>query len=257
MIPATLRGVANDLPRMYGELAEWFHLLSAPEEYAEEASFYLATLSNALGKTPTTLLELGAGGGNNAWHYKRQIGSVTLTDLSKGMLALSQTRNMECEHIQGDMRSLRLNRVFDAVFVHDAICYMTTERDLRSALKTAFVHCKPGGVALFAPDHVPEFVRPGTDHGGHDGAGRALRYLEWTTDPDPDDTTYQVDYALVMHADGQPTRSVADQHVCGLFRREHWLRLLEEVGFTARALPFEHSEVPAGTLEVFVALKPG
>jgi hypothetical protein len=43
------------------------------------------------------------------------------------------------------------------VFVHDAVAYMTTERELRAAIETAFVHCRPGGAALFAPDHV----RPG------------------------------------------------------------------------------------------------
>jgi hypothetical protein len=38
----------------------------------------------------------------------------------------------ECEHLQGDMRELRIDRTFDAVFVHDAIAYMTTEEDLFS-----------------------------------------------------------------------------------------------------------------------------
>ena len=33
------------------------------------------------------------------------------------------------------------------------------------------------------------------------GSVRALRYLEWTTDPDPEDTTYQVDYAVMLRAD--------------------------------------------------------
>jgi hypothetical protein len=256
--PATLAGVGADLPRMYGELAEWFHLLTAPEEYAEEADFYLATLVEAAaGRMPGTVLELGAGGGNNAWHYKHRVQSVTLTDLSSGMLALSETRNPECEHIQGDMRTLRLGRVFDAVFVHDAVCYMTTLDELRQAMVTAFVHCTPGGVALFAPDHVRETFEDTTDHGGSNGEGRGLRYLEWTFDPDPTDSTYLTDYVFVMHEDGQPTRSVADQHVCGLFGRDEWLELLEEVGFRAKVLPFEHSEVPAGTLEVFVAVKPG
>jgi len=243
---------------MYTEFAEWFHLLSAPEEYAEEAAFYLRTLIEAAGEVPKTLLELGAGGGNNAWHYKRHIASVTLTDLSAGMLALSQTRNPGCEHIQGDMRSLRLGRLFDAVFVHDAVSYLTTLDELQQAMATVFVHCRPGGVALFAPDHVRELFQAGTEHGGNDGDGRALRFLEWTWDPDPTDSTYVADYAYLLREDGRPMRSAYDRHVCGLFARADWLRLLAAVGFVdARALPFEHSEVPSGTLEVFVAGKPG
>jgi SAM-dependent methyltransferase len=249
--------MADQLPRLYTDLADWFHLLTAPEEYAEEAAFYLTTIVEASDASPRALLELGSGGGNNAWHYKRNVGQVTLTDLSEGMLEQSRRINPDCEHVQGDMRTLRLGRVYDAVFVHDAVSYLTTLDDLRQAVRTAFVHCRPGGVALFAPDHVREIFEPATDHGGNDGEGRALRYLEWTFDPDPSDSTYLVDYACLLHEDGQPTRVAYDRHVCGLFDRDDWLRLLGEVGFeNARALPFEHSEVPPGSLEVFVAVKP-
>src|SRR5918993_593735 len=72
--------------------------------------------------------------------------------------------------------------------VQDAVLYLTSEDDLRLAMATAFVHCRPGGVALFAPDFVRETFAPATTHGGHDGDGRALRYLAWIHDPDPADT---------------------------------------------------------------------
>ena len=245
-------------PRLYTDLADWFHLLTAPEEYAEEAAFYVQTLTRAIGTPPKTVLELGSGGGNNAWHYKHLVESCTLVDLSAGMLALSQRLNPECEHVRADMRSLRLGRVFDAVFVHDAVAYMTTEDDLRQAMATAFVHCRPGGAALFAPDSSRETFQARTEHGGHDGAdGRALRYLEWTFDPDPTDHTYLVEFVYLLHEEGQPaTRSVYDRHVCGLFSRSDWLRLLSDTGFRASVLPFEHSEEPPGSLEVFVGVRP-
>lgn len=50
------------------------------------------------------------------------------------------------------MRDLRLGRSFGAVLIHDAIVYMTSVADLRAAIATAFVHLRPGGVALFVPD---------------------------------------------------------------------------------------------------------
>jgi SAM-dependent methyltransferase len=246
------------LPHMYTDLAEWFHLLTAPWEYVEESEWYLRTIREAAGGMPTTLLELGAGGGNNAFHYKEHVLSVTLTDVSEGMLALSQRLNPECSHVVGDMRTLRLGREFDSVLVHDAVCYMTTLDDLRQAMQTAFVHLRRGGVALFAPDHVRELfpVDGATDHGGNDSAGRGLRYIEWTYDPDPADSVYLVDYAFLLHEEGLPTRAVYDRHVCGLFSRAEWLRVLADVGFDAKVTPFEHSEVEPGTLEVFVATKP-
>ena len=115
------------------------------------------------------------------------------------MLAQSRAINPEAEHVIGDMRSLRLNRQFDYVMVHDAVCYMTTLADLRAAIQTAAVHCRPGGTVIFLPDYVAETFEPGTDHGGEDAAdGRGFRYLEWQVDPDPSDTTYIVDYAFML-----------------------------------------------------------
>ena len=105
---------------MYGDLAGWWPLLSAPAAYAEEAGIYRRLLDGAGDRPPETVLELGSGGGNNASHLKRRF-RCTLTDLSEEMLELSRTINPECEHLQGDMRTLRLGRTFDVVFVHDAV----------------------------------------------------------------------------------------------------------------------------------------
>jgi hypothetical protein len=217
--------------RLYDELASWWPLLSPPEEYREEAAFFLELLESAGLPPEPTLLELGCDGGSNAAYLKPRFVRVTLTDLSPGMLAVSRALNPDCEHLVGDMRSLRLGRSFDAVFVHDALDYMTTARDLRRALQTAFVHCMPGGLALLVPDHVRETFRPTAEHGGSDGDGRALRYLEWSYDPDEADTTYTVEYAYLLREGGGPAILEHDRHTCGLFTRAEWLRLLNEVGF--------------------------
>ncbi len=177
------------------------------------------------------MLELGSGGGNNAAHLKAEF-ACTLSDVSPQMLDLSRTVNPDCEHVLGDMRTLRLGRTFDAVFVHDAVAYMATESELRDCLRTAFAHTRPGGMALFVPDYTRETFRPSTSHGGHDGSdGRSLRYLEWSTDPDPADTEYEVDYAVVLREPGHEPRVVHDHHLEGLFPEHTWLYLLEQVGF--------------------------
>ncbi len=247
---------SHDLPQIYTELAPWFHLLTAPEEYDEEAKFYRGVIVEASSRPPRTLLELGSGGGNMASHYKPYFECV-LVDLSPQMLELSRRLNPECEHVQGDMRTVRLGRTFDAVFVHDAIVYLTTEADLQQAMLTAFVHCRPGGVVVFAPDYLRETFAPSTSHGGHDGDGRALRYLEWVWDPDPDDTTYYADYVYVLREDGQPVRCLHDRHVEGLFDRATWLRLLAQVGFESSTRRLEVPDFAPGYVEVFVAIKPG
>jgi len=239
---------------MYRELASWWHLLSPPEDYAEEAALYReATISNCRAQ-PRTLLELGSGGGNNASHLKATF-KMTLVDLSPGMLAVSRSLNPECEHIEGDMRSVRLSREFDAVFIQDAIAYMRTEDDLGRAIQTAFIHCRPGGVALFSPDYTRDGFRPTTSHGGHDGEGRGMRYLEWSYDPDPADTTYATDFAFLLR-DGERVRCEYDRHILGLFGHEDWLRLIRDAGFGVRVIPFAHSQIEPGTTFIFLGIKP-
>jgi SAM-dependent methyltransferase len=236
--------------RFYRDLAPWWPLISAPEEYAEEAAFAATLLRPA-----RTVLELGSGGGNNAFHLKKEF-ELTLVDLSADMLAVSAALNPECEHRQGDMRTIRLRRTFDAVFVHDAIEYMTSEDDLRRAVETVYAHCRPGGVAVLVPDDIAENFEPSTDHGGHDAPdGRGVRYLSWSTDPDPSDTTTVTEYAfLLREADGS-VQVAQDTHVLGLYSRETWLRVLADAGFRPRSVAEVTSEdrLPR---EFFVGVRP-
>jgi SAM-dependent methyltransferase len=245
---------APEAPHLYFKLAPWFHLLTAPEDYAEEAEFYRKVILSASDRTPKTLLELGSGGGNNASHLKSHF-LLTLVDLSPEMLATSRVLNPECEHIQGDMRALRLDRQFDAVFIHDAIMYMNSEIDLQGAIETAYFHCRPGGMTLIAPDHVLETFKPSTDHGGHDGGGRGIRYLDWTWDPDPKDSTYVSDMVYMIKDETGNVQIEHDRHLLGLFSRQTWLTLLSKAGFEPQSIPFEHSEIEPGTIEVFVGRK--
>jgi SAM-dependent methyltransferase len=239
---------------IYSDLAGWFHLLTAPADYADEAAEYARILDEACDGPVGTLLELGSGGGNTASHLKARY-VCTLTDLSEEMLDVSRSLNPECEHLHGDMRTLRLGREFDAVLVHDAVMYMTAEDDLRAAMATAFRHLRPGGAALFVPDCTRESFVEHTQHGGHDADRRSLRYLEWIRDPDPADTTFEVDFAILLADGDEPVRVVHDSHVHGLFGRVDWLAWLAEAGFEASA---DKLDVDADVPEYvgFVARRP-
>ena len=166
---------------MYDRLADWFHLLTPPADYAAEAAEILRLLETHVEGPLVTALELGSGGGNVASHLAARL-RLTLTDISPQMLALSRSINPGLEHIEGDMRTLRLGRTFDAVIAHDAITYMAGEADLRAALETAYLHLRMGGAAVFMPDWVRDTYQPRTEHGGTDEGSRGLRYLEWDRD---------------------------------------------------------------------------
>jgi SAM-dependent methyltransferase len=225
--------------KLYSELAEWWPMMAPPAEFREEALFFDRLLRESSHPRPRTLLDLGSGTGNNAFHLKAHF-TMTLVDKSPQMLAVNRGVNPECEHVLGDMRTLRLGRTFDAVFVHDAVCHMTTESDLRAVMETAFVHCRPGGVALFVPDELRETFVPSTDHGGHDKENRSLRYVQWTTDPDPRDTAILVDFGILLRDERGDVQVVHERQTHGLFARAVWLRLLRKSGFTATVVSHKH-----------------
>jgi trans-aconitate methyltransferase len=198
---------------------------------------------------------LGAGGGNNASFLKRHF-QMTLTDPAEGMLAHSRLLNPDCEHIVGDMRTLRLGREFDRVFIHDAISYMSTVEDLRAALETAFLHCRPGGCALICPDYTAETFAPATESGGHDDGLRGLRYLEWVWDPEPGDHRYVADYIFALRDSDGAIQTAHDRHIEGLFSHEVWLDTLRAVGFHPAAETIVHEELDGQAATAFIGLRP-
>ena len=239
--------------RFYRDLAQWYPLITTAADYADEADHIARLVAAGCHGEATTLLELGCGAGHMASHLTSRF-RCTLSDLSPQMLGLSRDLNRDCEHIEGDMRALDLQRRFDVVLAHDAIGYMITVDDLRAAITTASSHLRPGGLAIFLPDIVSDTFAPSTSTGGHDAPdGRALRYLEWTHDPDPSDTEVQVDYALMLRQPGRPVRVEQDTHRIGLFQIATWRRLMAEAGLDP--LDLDVPDPYAGQHAVFVGRK--
>ena len=235
----------------YTTLAAWWPLLSAPAEYAEEAALYWQAITEEK-SIIYSALELGAGGGNNAYHLKHYA-DWTLTDLSAPMLEVSEALNPECQHRVGDMRHLDLGRTFDLVFIQDAIMFMTTQHDLLAVFRTARRHLSATGLLFIAPDFTQETFRPSTSSGGHDAQDRALRYLEWCYDPDPLDERVTTTYTYLLREGAAPPHSETETVEIGLFSRATWQRLLAEAGFSSRFVALPHSELPPDSYYGIVA----
>ncbi|MDP2873221.1 MAG: class I SAM-dependent methyltransferase [Bacillota bacterium] len=221
--------------RLYDELAHLWPLVSPPEDYADEAQVWRDLLRRRLGPGQHQVLELGVGGGHNLSHLTADF-HATAVDLSPRMLEHSRRLNPGVEHHVGDMRAVRLGRLFRAVLIHDAASYLVTEDDIRQTLATAAAHLDSGGVLVMAPDFYRETFKDnsaGYDvHVGNDGT--VLTYFEYFYDPDPSDTHVEMLIVFVIRR-GAELRVEEDRHTLGLFPMTTWLSLMEDAGFAAEA----------------------
>lgn len=228
------------MPRLYHDLAPLWPLLSPPADYEPEAATIRDVLYEKLGRVahgePHALLELGAGGGHTLCHLADEYACVAV-DLSDAMLANCRALNPAIETIVGDMRTLRLNRAFDAVLIHDAIDYLTSVDDLRATFATAAAHLQPGGVLLVAPTYTAETF---TDHEHTSDANEndelELRYVSYVCRTEPSDCTFEMRMVLLIRerCEGEPhgrLRIEYDTHTCGLFSQQTWIELMREAGF--------------------------
>ena len=221
--------------RLYHDLSYLWPLFSPPEEYADEAEVYLEVLRSRLGPGRHIILELGVGGGHLLSHLTAEH-EAEAEDISEEMLAMSHRLNPTVQHHLGDMRSIRLNTLFDAVLIHDAIDYMLTEADVSAALATARSHLNPGGILLLAPDWFRE-TYPGkhtmTWHQDHGDI--TLDVAEHLPDVAPDSTIVESTFVFTLR-EGDRVTTEHDPHTTGLFPRDTWLHLILEAGFAIEFL---------------------
>ena len=247
------------MPRLYHDLAWLWPHLSPPGHYVAEAAHLDALLAEHLGNAPQRILELGAGGGHTLVHLDARTGGrhhTVAADLSPEMLVHAAALIPGLETHAADMRTMRLNQAFDAVFIHDAIDYLVTEDDLRQTFETARAHLRPGGLLFVAPTYLTEtfedneVAHDGTtvDRTGAQGFGTEadrsaasdpinLTYFTYIHDPDPTDTTFEMILLyLVRDLTTRKVEVIEDRHTLGLFPYETWTSLMEQAGFDVQPI---------------------
>jgi SAM-dependent methyltransferase len=217
--------------RLYSDLAAWWPLFAPAGYYEEQAGYVAARLAEVYPAKARRVLELGSGGGSMASHL-RQHADLTLVEPEDAMLDVCRRLNPGAKHVRGDMRSVRLNCLFDAVIIHDAINYMTQLTDLIAALTTARVHLRAGGLAMIFPDDTKESFAPSTHLGGQDdpATGRGLRYLAWSRPIV--ESSYAIDFAIMLRSADGSVELVHDRHTFGVFSRKTWLEAFRQAGFS-------------------------
>ena len=229
--------------RLYDNLAWLWPILSDPAHYRGEAASFRNAIRGHATISTRTLLDLGCGGGHNDSHLKRDF-QVTGVDLSAGMLAHARRLNPEATYIQGDMRTVRLGQVFDAVIIADAIDYMLTEADLAAAFATAHAHLRPGGVFCTYAEYSRErFVQNHCKCWTRSQGDTECTFLENAYDPDASDTTFEATFVCLIRERGR-LRIETDRELLGLFALPTWRRLLAAAGFAVIETPLDEEDEP-------------
>lgn len=213
----------------YNDLAWTEDWLANPADYEDEVAVYVQLIQQYAASPPQTLLHLGSGAGGLDHGFKQHF-TVTGVDLSAGMLAKARATHPEIEYLEGDMRTLRLGRQFDAVVIPDSIDYMATLEDLQRAIATAVAHLKPEGVLLVVGKPQERFQNNNFAYTGErQGIHITLLENNYITPHRPN--TYEATLIYLIRR-GEELTMHSDHHVLGLFPQATWEQVFREAGLT-------------------------
>lgn len=220
----------------YNDLAWTEDWLADPAEYEHEVMVYVDLIKRTAAKPPSTLLHLGSGAGGQDVIFKRHF-TVTGVDLSLGMLNKARNVHSDIEYIEGDMRTLRLNRQFDAVAIPDSIDYMASQEDLQQAIQTAVMHLKTGGVLLVVAKTKEIFQNNNFAYTGEKN-GIHVTLLENNYINPFRPNTYEATFVYLI----RQQRDLAirtDHQVLGLFSQAMWDEVFKKAGINMQKVKLD------------------
>lgn len=227
---------------LYTTHAHLWRLLSPIESYESEMMEWCELVERLLEEPVEEVLDLGSGGGHHLYHLVNGLESLQggiAVDLSSQMLAELKGLLPQFETLQSDMTSLRLNREFDLVTVHDSFCYLNDLEQVGALFQAVRVHLKPEGLSLVKLDALAD------DFEGpyrylttfeEDDVEVTLTHYEW--DPTPDDGWLEVIY-LFLHREGSRVETREERHRLGLFSQRQLLRSAADNGLIGSFHPVE------------------
>lgn len=246
--------------KAYDQLAWTEAWLEDPKGVEEEVASYHRLLKEHARRPMRDVLHLGCGAGCHDRALKRRF-RVTGVDLNAAMLTLARRTNPEVEYHQGDMRSVRLGRRFDAVLIPDSIDYMASREELALAFETARHHLQPGGALLVVAKprelfHDNNFAYVGERDGIH------ITLLENNYVLPPGDEQYEATLVYLIRQGGELDVQV-DHHRLGLFTHATWEQAFHEQGLDLHQQDLEGIYEPFMIAEgeypmrLFIGVTPG
>lgn len=216
--------------RLYRDLAWVWPIISPPEDYVLECEHLLRILHASCGGTCYQALHFGCGGGHHDYTLAKEI-ALTGVDLNPAMIEHARRLNPGVDYHVGDMRTVSMNRLYDAVLLLDGNPYLTSLDDLQQTFQVAWNHLRPGGIILTVVEWIrEEFIQNQTLLSSRTQGTTDITMIENLYDPDPDDTTMECTFVYLIRQQGELTTET-DRHTLGLFRTDQWLQQMELAGF--------------------------
>lgn len=157
----------SDLAYLYDALYQTFI------DYDTEFTLYQKLIQPQQSRS---VLEIGCGSGHLASRFITAGYVYTGVDLSPQMLELARKRCPEAHFVQADMRTLELERTYDAILITArSLSYILTNADVLSTFRQLARHLLPAGTLHFDFIDAASFMislppqRPVEHRANHDG----------------------------------------------------------------------------------------
>ena len=204
---------------------------------------------------PASALDLGCGTGRHLEALNRTIAECWGVDLLEENVAYANTVRPHLRIRQGDMRSVRLGRVFDLVTSFgNAISYALTDADLTRTMETYAAHARAGALLIVDALNARSYL---------EGDGFKERIEGGVDTPEFQATsvsTHTLDRAAriltrtrIWHIPGRPP--VEDHAEYRLVFPDELVRVLETAGFESLGL-FDNRECRSSDLAGTIGLAP-
>jgi SAM-dependent methyltransferase len=228
--------------------ARHYDLIYADKPYEREAGF----VAGQLGTRKGALLDLACGTGRHALAFAEMGFEVTGVDYGEELLERARRNaadaGSDIEFVLGDMRTVELERRFDAVTcLFDSIGYPLTDEGVVSALATARSHLKPGGAVAIEFLHAPAALAASSPvrvrRWATPDGGRLLRISETTIDPAA--SKMSVAYELIeLQPDGAGYEAGANVQENRFFSAPEMDELLRRAGLEPERFVAAYEEDP-------------
>ena len=136
------------------EYADQYDTFYHDKDYETECDLIEEVFNRYAGKPVKSILDLGCGTGNHAIPFAQRGYQVTGVDRSPEMIEQAKAKlqsqtspsQFQPQFLEGDVRSLDLDRQFDAVIMMFAVLgYQLTNDDVSYTLRTVRRHLRRGG----------------------------------------------------------------------------------------------------------------